>query len=83
MAAPADPLYSEPGNYQMSNFDQLRNRKKQNYIRSSEQYTQMQNACGKYLTSVMAAASQWQDIQKYNYIHGSWTHQTLTDYEEF
>lgn len=61
MAVPADALYSEPGNYQMSDFNQLRERekerKKQNYIRKPEQNANMQRACGEYVTAVMAAAS--------------------------
>lgn len=45
--------FSQTGNYQMSDVNQLRERKNRDYIRSTDLCTIMQNACGKYLTHVM------------------------------
>ncbi len=57
MVVPANPLFSEPGNYQMSDVNQLWEKRKQDYIRTTDLCTIIQNACGKYVTYVIVLHS--------------------------
>lgn len=76
-------LFSEPGNYQMSDADQLPERRKQNDIRTTDLCTIMQNACGNHLTQVMLELHRGSNSKYTHFINLTWDANNIVKYPNY